>query len=60
MFSPDFSGIQEILWKPTEIRQSETAEEAQIECKVEKEFQQFTNRQGDKKERITEAIKNEK
>ena len=30
-------------------RQSETAEETQILCKVEKEFQQITNRQGDKK-----------
>ena len=31
-------------------RQSETAGETQIQCKVEKEFQQFTNRQEDKKE----------
>ena len=30
-------------------RQSETAEETQILCKVEKEFQQITNIQGDKK-----------
>ena len=30
----DFWGIQEILWKSTEIRQSETAEETQIQCKV--------------------------
>ena len=30
-------------------RQSETAEETQIQCKVEREFQQITNRQGDKK-----------
>ena len=37
-------------------RQSETAEETQIQCKVEREFQQITNRQGDKKERITEII----
>ena len=37
-------------------RQSETAEEKQIQCKVEREFQQITNRQGDKKERITEII----
>ena len=37
-------------------RQSETAEETQIQFKVEKEFQQITNRQGDKKERITETI----
>ena len=37
-------------------RQSETAEETQILFKVEKELQQITNRQGDKKERITETI----
>ena len=37
-------------------RQSETAEETQIQFKVEKEFQQITNRQEDKKERITEII----
>ena len=37
-------------------RQSETAEETQIEFKVEKEFRQITNRQRDKKERITEII----
>ena len=37
-------------------RQSETAEKTQIECKAEKEFQQITNRQRDKKERITEII----
>ena len=37
-------------------RQSKTAEETQIECKVEKEFQQITSRQGDKKKRITEII----
>ena len=37
-------------------RQSDTAEETQIQSKVEKEFQQITNRQGDKKERITETI----
>ena len=37
-------------------RQSETVEETQIQCKVEKEFQQITNRQGGKKERITEII----
>ena len=37
-------------------RQSETAEETQIQFKVEKEFQQITNREGDKKERITETI----
>ena len=37
-------------------RQSETAEETQIKFKVEKEFQQITNRQGGKKERITEII----
>ena len=29
-------------------RQSETSEETQIQCKVEKEFQQITNSQGDK------------
>ena len=32
-------------------RQSETAEETQIQFKVEKEFQQITNRQGGKKEK---------
>ena len=37
-------------------RQYETAEETPIQCKVEKEFQQITNRQGNKKERITEII----
>ena len=37
-------------------RQSETAEETRIDCKVEKKFQQITNRQEDKKERITEII----
>ena len=37
-------------------RQSETAEEIQLQLKVEKEFQQITNRRGDKKERITETI----
>ena len=37
-------------------RQSETAEETQIQCIVEKEFQQITNRQGGKRERITEII----
>ena len=31
-------------------RKAETAEETQIQCKVEKEFQQITNRQGGKKE----------
>ena len=37
-------------------RQSERAKERQIQFKVEKEFQQITNRQGDKKERTTEII----
>ena len=37
-------------------RQSKTPEETQIECKVEKEFQQIPNNQGDKKKRITEMI----
>ena len=37
-------------------RQSETAEETQTQCKAEKEFQQITNRQRDKKERTTEII----
>ena len=37
-------------------KQSETAEERQIQFKVEKEFQQIINRKGDKKERITETI----
>ena len=31
-------GIQEIWWKTTE-NKTETAEETQIQCKVEKEFQ---------------------
>ena len=37
-------------------RRSETAEETQIQCKVEKEFQQISNRQGDKKDRITDIM----
>ena len=37
-------------------RQSETAEETQIQYKVEKELQQITNGPGDKKEIITEII----
>ena len=37
-------------------RQSRTAEATQIQFKLEKEFQQITNRQGDKKERITETL----
>ena len=37
-------------------RKSDTADKTQIQCKVEKEFQQITNRQGGKKERITEII----
>ena len=37
-------------------RQSETAGETQIQCQLEKEFQQITNRKGDKKESITEII----
>ena len=41
---------------PLKTRQSERAEETQIQCKVEKEFQQITNRQTDRKERITEII----
>ena len=53
-FITDFMGIQEI-WKSTE-NKTETAEETQIQCKAEKEFQQITNRQGDKKERFTEII----
>ena len=36
-------------------RQSEI-EETQTQCKVKKEFQQITNRQGDKKERIKEIV----
>ena len=31
----------------------QTAEETQTQCRVEKEFQQITNRQEDKKEGIT-------
>ena len=38
------------------IRQSNTVEETQTECKVEKEFQQIINRQRNIKERITETI----
>ena len=30
-------------------RQSETSEETQIQCKVEKEFQQITNKKGGKR-----------
>ena len=41
-----------IYWK----KDCKTGEETQIKCKVEKEFQQIANRQGDKKERITEII----
>ena len=37
-------------------RQSETAEETQIQFKVEKELQQITNKQGDKEEGSTETI----
>ena len=37
-------------------RQSKTAEEMQIQYKVENEFQQITNRQGHKKEKIREII----
>ena len=37
-------------------RQSETAEETQIQCKLENKFKQITNRQVDKKKRITEII----
>ena len=55
-FMTKFRGTQEILWKSAETRQSETAEETQIDFKVEKEFQKITNRQEDKKERITEII----
>ena len=35
---------------------SERAEETQLECKVEKEFQQISKRQGDRKERTTQII----
>ena len=55
MFITDFRGIQEILLKSTE-NKTDRAEETQIQCKVEQEFQQITNRQGGKKERITEII----
>ena len=37
-------------------RQSETAEETQLQCKVEKEFHHISNRHGDKKEKITQII----
>ena len=56
MFITDFRGIQVILKNLQKTRQSETAEETQIQCKLEKEFQQITNRQGKRKERITEMI----
>ena len=49
----EYKKYYENLLKP---RQSERAEETQIQFKIEKEFQQITNRQGDKKERITEII----
>ena len=56
MFITDFRGIQVILKNLQKTRQSETAEETQIQCKLEKEFQQITNRQGERKEIITEMI----
>ena len=56
MFITDFRGIQVILKTLQKTRQSETAEETQIQCKLEKEFQQITNRQGERKEIITEMI----
>ena len=56
MFITDFRGIQVILKILQKTRQSETAEETQIQCKLEKEFQETTNRQGQRKERITEMI----
>ena len=56
MFITDFRGIQVILKNLQKTRQSETAEETQIQCKLEKEFQEITNRQGERKERITEMI----
>ena len=37
-------------------RQSETAEETQINCKVQKELQEISDRQGDRGERIIEII----
>ena len=56
MFISDFTGIQKYHENLLKTRQSETAEETQIQYKVEEEFQQITNRQGDKKETITEII----
>ena len=49
MFISDFTGIQKYHENLLKTRQSETAEETQIQYKVEEEFQQITNRQGDKK-----------
>ena len=37
-------------------RRSETAEETQIQCKIEKEFQQITSRHKEKNKKITEII----
>ena len=56
MFITDFRGIKVILKNLQKTRQSETAEETQIQCKLEKELQQITNRQGERKEIITEMI----
>ena len=42
---PDFRGMQENYKNLLKARQSETAEETQIQCKEEKEFQQITIRQ---------------
>ena len=49
----EYKKYYENLVKP---RQLERAEETQIQFKIEKELQQITNRQGDKKERIIAII----
>ena len=41
----DFRGMQENYKNLLKARQSETAEETQLQCKEEKEFQQITIRQ---------------
>ena len=56
MFIPDFrvhsNRCYENLLKT---REPGTSEETQIECKIEEEIQQITNRQGDKKEELQKS-----
>ena len=44
MFISDFRGNKKYFENLMKTRQYETAEETPIQCKVEKEFQQITNR----------------